>query len=171
MLLSGHQSTYFIIYFYISIDSVRHYSPEATAQFIFLKNLRDNKDDWELEREKLKKEYQIKKRGSKINMMEEENELEESIRTNKGKDDIDNIYGIYGPQFYTLSNPLQVHLVKFLESLEVMAEVNNFMKYLSINRERREYIAWLFKIIKFLNFEEVEKKDNLDDVNIFNRDN
>jgi hypothetical protein len=57
----------------------------------------------------------------------------------------------YSPVFYTLNKSLQEEMVKILHELEITPDVNNFARYLGLNRERREFLAWLYKIMKLIN--------------------
>ena len=97
--------------------------------------MKKSQDDWDLTREQTKLNYgQIDKR-------------EVIERTYSGY----NPHEVYGPIFYTLNKSLQEELIRLLYKLEVTSEINNFVKYLGLNRERREYVGWLFKIINYLN--------------------
>jgi hypothetical protein len=66
----------------------------------------------------------------------------------------------YAPTFYTLNKSLQEELIQVLYKLGVTSEINNYTRYLGLNRERREYVAWLFKIMKVLNMEDFENIEN-----------
>jgi hypothetical protein len=92
-----------------------------------------NKDEWEIHRNDIKIEY-----NSKIGKISKK-------CVNSPKD-------IYQCKFYTLARPLQQELLNLLHTLEVPADVNNFAKYLALNKERREYVAWLFKLLNFINY-------------------
>jgi hypothetical protein len=74
----------------------------------------------------------------------------------KGRFSKDLQLDIYSPTFYTLNKVLQEELIQVLKKLGITSEINNFTRYLGINRERREYVSWLFKILKTLNYEDLE---------------
>jgi hypothetical protein len=103
-----------------------------TRNFTFLNNLSFNKDDWELTRNEIKNDYNTKigkpTKNYKYNLMD-----------------------TYNCKFYTLARPLQQELINLLYTLEVPADINNFVKYLALNKERREYVGWLFKLLNFIN--------------------
>lgn len=71
---------------------------------------------------------------------------------NYGKSFVDNF--VYGPIFYTLNKSMQEQFLNLLNELEITSEINNFVKYSALNRERREYIGWMYKILNFLNLED-----------------
>lgn len=59
----------------------------------------------------------------------------------------------YAPDFYTLNKKLQQEFVYFLEKLSITPDVANYAKYLGLNRERREFIGWMYKILNLMNEE------------------
>lgn len=105
----------------ISIESVKFYS-DAT-KLDFLNNLKENLNEWKdrLEKKKKKKNFSI----------------------NDNNDP-------YSPEFYTLNPNLQKELINFLSYVEITPDIANYVKYLGLNKEKREYTSWLFKLIKFL---------------------
>ncbi len=56
----------------------------------------------------------------------------------------------YSPDFYTLNKKLQQEFVHLLEKLNITPDVANYAKYLGLNRERREFIGWMYKILNLL---------------------
>jgi hypothetical protein len=123
-----------------------------TREFLFLKDLKKSQDNWDQMRE----ERNILCRRENYNKMNTESFVDKFV---------------YGPIFYTLNKNMQEEFIKLLNRLEVTSEINNFVKYLGLNRERREYIGWLYKILKFLNIDEVEneKNENIKDKNSENK--
>jgi hypothetical protein len=125
--------------FYISIDRVKYFNQKNTQRFDFLKDLEYSQDDAD------------KRRKQRL----EENNLRSGIlkKPIKGWRDMEfeNSADEYSPDFYTLNKSLQKEFVNFLEHLEIKPDIANYIKYLGLNRERREYISWMYKIIKLLN--------------------
>lgn len=116
---------------YISIHNIRYYNQEFTKQFKFLKNLDNNESDWDLINivTKRRKEKRF------------ERERYSSIFCNDDE---------MSPDFYSLSKPLQEKFVGLLSQLEIEPDISNYIKYLGLNRERRDYIAWLYKTLEFM---------------------
>ena len=94
-----------------------------------------SKDDYDIQKEEFRKNIKIY--NSKLNL--------NKVFSNWGP------YNSYGPEFYTLNKHLQEELVDLLNKLEVTADINNYIRYLGLNRERREYVRWLFRLNEFLN--------------------
>jgi hypothetical protein len=59
-------------------------------------------------------------------------------------------YIYQGPKFYTLNKSLQENLINVLSEMNIKPEIANHMRYLGLNKEKREYINWLFKLLKML---------------------
>lgn len=55
-----------------------------------------------------------------------------------------------GPSFYTLNKKLQEQFIQTLHDFGVTPEIGNYMRYLGLNKEKREYIGWLFKTLNFI---------------------
>jgi len=92
--------------------------------------LRANEDDWD----KLKNEKKSYKLTRKFHPVD------------------DNFAGDeYNTEFYVLNPLLQKEMINFLTQLEIIADVNYFARYLGLNKERREYMKWMYKILNFIN--------------------
>ncbi len=111
--------------------------------FEFLKNLENNLDDFDNARirDKALQMSYIKKKKFNKDLVLEGNASE------------------YAPDFYTLNKNVQLEFVNLLEKLKITPDVANYAKYLALNRERREFIGWLYKILGFL--EEESKNTNI----------
>ena len=48
---------------------------------------------------------------------------------------------------YNYFQTLQTQFIGLLDNLGVKADVIKYMRYLGINKERREYLTWMFKIM------------------------
>lgn len=105
-----------------------------TGRFEFLKDLKSNMDDYDKARERDKK--QIKKLLKK-------KEINKEIFREYEPDE-------YAPDFYTLNKKVQQEFVGILEKLEITPDVANYAKYLGLNRERREFIGWMYKFLNLL---------------------
>lgn len=93
--------------------------------------------------------------------MKEKQKLEfNHVRSNeilKGRFSKDLQIDVYSPTFYTLNRALQEEMIQVLNKIGVTSEINNFTRYLGINRERREYVSWLFKFLNILNYDTENK--------------
>lgn len=124
----------------ISVDSVRYFNPLSTTQFLFLKDLNPSQDNWD----EMWREF-------KENSKEAYGKSGKKWKKSKFESEINSNGDYYAPVFYTLNKNLQEELVRFLYNLEVTPQINNFVRYLGLNRERREFLGWLYKIMNFVN--------------------